>query len=146
MLLNALRNDEFEVYYQKSIVDYRKEKSQVLDFSKINETKLYEILKEKKYSKIVLMGNKCSSIECTLALDIIEKWISTNEDIYFFDANQINDNILKYINNINESNYDYNYFNGSYPIVLVSKNNKIVDQYEIKCTGFNCTKYYKNEF
>ena len=39
-------NYEFEVYNQKSITDYKKEKSQVTEISKINEKKLIEVLKD----------------------------------------------------------------------------------------------------
>ena len=139
-------NYEFEVYNQKSITDYKKEKSQVTEISKINEKKLFEVLKDNDFSKIIFIGNRCTAIECTLILDIMEKWISTNENIYYFDINKLNNNIINYINRNNNTNYTYNYFDGSYPRVIVSKSNKIIDQYEVKCTGFNCTKYYKNEF
>ena len=139
-------NYEFEVYFQKSITDYKKEKSQVKDISKINELKLYEVLRDDEYSKIVFIGNKCTTIDCVLLLDIMEKWVSTNENIYYFDVNELNDRIITYINKINNSNYTYNYFDNAYPRIIVSKNNKLVEEYEVKCTGFNCTKYYKNEF
>ena len=139
-------NYEFEAYFQKSMTDYKKERNQVTEVSKINEDKLYEVLKEDEYSKIIFIGDKCSTVECTLVLDIMEKWISTNQNIYYFDINNLNDNIIKYINKISNNNYTIDYYNGAYPRVLLSKNNKIIDQYEVKCTGFNCTKYYKNEF
>ena len=139
-------NYEFESYFQKSIIDYKKERSQVTEVSKINEAKLYEVLKSDVYSKVLFIGDKCSTIDCTLALDIMEKWISTNESVYYFDVKDLNQNIINYINKIGTNKYEYEFFNGIYPRVIVSSNNKLIDQYEIKCIGFNCTKYYKNEF
>ena len=139
-------NYEFEVYFQKSITDYKKEKNQVTAISKINENKLYEVIKNKEYSKVVFIGNKCTSIDCTLILDIMEKWISTNENIYYFDVNDINNNVINNLNKINNLDITYNYFDSSYPRIIVFNNNKVVDKYEVKCTGFNCNKYYKNEF
>ena len=93
-------NYEFKSYYVKSISDYKKEKNQVLEFSKINEEKLLEVIKENDYSKVLFIGNNCLSINCALALDIMEKWVSTTQNIYFYDPEDLNDNIINYINNI----------------------------------------------
>ena len=139
-------NYEFEVYFQKSITDYKKEKSQVTEINKINLTKLVEVLKENEYSKIIFIGNKCTTIDCVLVLDIMEKWISTNENIYYFDVNNVSDVVINHLNTIFNTNFTYNYFDNAYPRIIVSKNNKLVEQYEVKCIGFNCNKYYKNEF
>ena len=111
-------NYEFGVYYQKSITDYKKEKIQVTDISKINETKLYEVFKEDEYSKIIFIGNKCTSIDCVLVLDIMEKWISTNENIYYFDVNDLNDNIIKYMNKLGNTVFNYEYFDSAYPRII----------------------------
>ena len=139
-------NYEFEVYFQQSIADYKKDKSQVVEINKINNYKLFEVLKEDEYSKIIFIGNKCTSIDCILILDIMEKWISTNENIYYYDVKDLTEFVITNINKMNNTNYTYNFFDNAYPRIIVSKNNKIVEQYEVKCTGFNCTKYYKNEF
>jgi len=140
-------NYEFEVYFQKSMPEYRKEKNQVTEINKINEEKLYEVLSDNEYSKIIFIGNRCTTVECTLILDIMEKWISTNQNIYYYDVNELNDNIIDYLNkNNNTTKYSYDYFDTSYPKVIVSQFNSIVDGYDIQCTGFNCGKYYKNEF
>ena len=139
-------NYEFESYFEKSIVDYKKERNQVTEFSKINKNKLIEVLRADEYSKIVFIGNKCTSVDCALILDIMEKWVSTNENIYFYDIKDLDLSIINYLNNISLNKFDYNYFNDIYPKVLVVKNNSIIDRYEVNCTGFNCTKYYKNEF
>lgn len=139
-------NYEFETYFEKSIVDFKKEKSQVTDISKINKAKLVEVLREDEYAKIIFIGDKCTSIDCVLILDIMEKWVSTNENIYYYDVSLIDSSIINYLNKISINKFDINYFNDIYPKVLVSKNNNIVDRYAVNCTGFNCTKYYKNEF
>ena len=140
-------NHEFKTYYGKSLVEYKKEKEQAKDLIKINEVKLFEVIKQDEYSKIVFLGDKCTSIDCVLSLDVMEKWITKTENVYFFDSNNMNNNtILKLnkTNNILENNI--NFYNGIYPRVIITKNNKIVDQYEIKCKGFNCSAYFENEF
>ena len=139
-------NYEFETYFEKSIIDYKKERNQVTDFSKINQNKLFEVIANDDYSKIVFIGNKCTSVDCVLILDIMEKWVSTNENIYYFDVNNINNNVINYFNRISDKKYNYDDFDTVYPVVFLTKNNKVVDHYELKCSGFNCTKYYKNEF
>ena len=140
-------NYEFEAYFEKSMIDYKKEKIQVTEFSNINEEKLLEVLKEDEYSKIVFIGNKCDSVDCVLALDIMEKWISMSQNIYYYDVNNLSNNIISYIHKMDKTiDNSKEYYDNIYPIVIISKNDKIVDKYEIKCDGFNCSKYYKNEF
>ena len=139
-------NYEFKSYFTKSVVDFKEEKSQVLEYSKINEEKLLEVIKDKEYSKILFMGDKCSSINCVLVLDIMEKWVSTTQNIYFYDPSELNQNVIDYINNNNSVKVNIDDFNDTYPRVLVVKNNKIIENYNIKCTGFNCNTYLNNEF
>ena len=67
-------------------------------------------------------------------------------DVYYYDANEVSNDVISLINKISKKEYDINYFNGIYPRVIVTNNSKIIEQYEIKCEGFNCNKYYKNEF
>ncbi len=140
-------NYEFKNYYGKSIIDFKDEKSQVTEYSQINSDKLISLAKEKGYSKIVFMGDNCTSIDCILALDIMEKWVIKSSNIYYFDANTIDNTLLNSMSKIiNNFNTDVNYYNGIYPKVLIIKNSKIVDSYDIKCSGFNCNSLYKNEF
>lgn len=140
-------NYEFETYYGKSIVEYKKEKLQAKEFIKINESKLKEIVESENYSKIVFIGNECTSVDCALSLDVMEKWISTTEDVYYFDVEELNEKLIKYLNTLNDKVLnDINFYNNVYPKVIISKNGKIIDFYELKCNGFNCTNYYKNEF
>lgn len=140
-------NYEFESYYGKSIVEYKKEKLQAKEFIKINESKLKEIIESDNYSKIVFIGSECTSVDCALSLDVMEKWISTTEDVYYFDVNDLNEKLLIYLNSLNSKVLnDIKFYNNVYPKVIISKNGKIVDFYELKCEGFNCKNYFKNEF
>ena len=140
-------NYEFESYYGKNIVEFKKEKAQAKDFIKINSKKLNEVINSSDFSKIVFIGDRCTSVDCALGLDVMEKWISTTENVYFYDVNELNNDILNRLNGINnELKKDYNYYNNIYPLVLIFKESKLVDNYYINCNGFNCSKYYKNEF
>ena len=141
-------NYEFEKYYKKSLSEYKKEKFQVSEVIKINDNKLLELVKEDKYSKIIFYGDKCSSIECTLVLNIMEKlYVADSSSIFYYNANEINNNLLKKLNKIDKKfENDVNFYNNVYPRIIIVKNNKIVDTYEIKCSGLNCTKYMINEF
>ncbi len=137
-------NYEFKNYFGKTIVDYRDEKSQVTEYSKINSDKLLSIIKEDNYSKIIFMGNNCTSVDCVLALDVMEKWIIINSNVYYFDSNEINNDLLSKMEKI-KSNLitDINFYNGIYPKVIIAKNGKLIDSYDIKCDGFNCNSLYK---
>lgn len=140
-------NYEFKNYYGKSIVDYKNEKSQVMEYSKINEERLLSILKEKNNTKIVFMGNNCTSVDCILALDIMEKWIIKSPNVYFFDSNDLNIELLsKMIKIIPDIPQNIDFYNGIYPRVLIVKSKEIINTYEVSCKGFNCSNLYKNEF
>ncbi len=137
-------NYEFKKYFGKTIVDYRDEKSQVTEYSKVNSDKLISIIKEDNYSKIVFIGNNCTSVDCVLALDVMEKWIIKNPNVYFFDSNEIDNNLITKIENLKSNIITDKYFyNGIYPKVLIVKNGKLIDSYDIKCSGFDCNNLYK---
>ena len=140
-------NYEFKNYFGKSIVDYKDEKKQVTEYSKINEDRLLGILKEKNNSKIIFIGKNCTSVDCTLALDVMEKWIIKSPNVYYFNSNDINNELLlkmsKIIPDISQS---IDFYNGIYPRVLIVKSKAIIGTYEISCKGFNCSDLYKNEF
>ena len=145
--LDASLNYEFELYFGKTMSEFKNSKSQAKDFLKINEKKLDEVLKTKEYSKIVFVGDKCSSVDCVLFLDVLEKWISKTENIYYFDTKELNDKLIKRLNSMNKNlENSINEYNNVYPKVLIVNNNKIIDFYDVKCSGFNCKKYYSNEF
>ncbi len=140
-------NYEFESYFGKSMIEYKKNKLQAKDFIKINEKKLFEVIKSDEYSKIVFIGDNCNNVDCILALDVLEKWISKTENVYYFDTKELNENILDKLYEIDNGLIkSVNYYDNGYPIVIISNNNKIIDKYEIKCNGFNCSKYNTNEF
>lgn len=145
--INDSLNYEFESYYGKSIVEFKKEKEQAKDFIKINSKRLNEVINSSEFSKVIFIGDKCTSVDCALGLDVMEKWISTTENVYYFDVKDLNKDLLNRFNKINsELETDINYYNNIQPLVLIFKENKLVDGYYINCNGFNCNKYYKNEF
>ena len=57
-----------------SITEYKNSNYYMTDIIKIDENKLKKVYSSNKYSKIVFMGNKCTSIDCVLFLDTLEKW------------------------------------------------------------------------
>ena len=138
-------NYEFKSYFNKSISEFKKEKQQVKEYLKIDYEKLLEILAKEEDYRIVFMGDSCTSIECTLMLDIMEKWLVSYDSVYYIDANILNDNMIKNLYNLNNVfDNNINFYNGIYPRV-VSNINENLNQYEVKCNGFNCTKFYKIE-
>ena len=137
-------NYEFENYFNKSVSKYKTEKSQNIDFVKINYERLLEIISEKDNSTVIFLGSNCSSIECTLFLDVLEKWITINEKVYYVDVEKLTDQEIEKIGNIVPNfNKNREYYNDIYPRIILFKENRILDQYQIKCKGFNCTKYIK---
>lgn len=140
-------NYEFENYFNKSISEYKKEMNRVTDIIKIDYNRFIELFKADEYSKLIFIGNNCTTVDCALSLDVIEKWITKTENVYFINIDDFSDKQLKNIKNINQDFIiDRVYYNDIYPKIVITKNSKIVDQYEIKCDGFNCTKYIDNEF
>ena len=140
-------NHEFEKYFEKSLIEYKKEKEQAKELIEINEQKLYEVIKSDEYSKIVFIGDKCTSIDCVLALNVLEKWINKTENVYFFNANNLNDKLLINLNKINKSfEKNYDSYNSIYPKVIITNNSNIIDKYDINCDGFKCNKFFDNEF
>lgn len=139
--LSSSLNYEFHNYFGVNISKYRNEKSQVLDLFKIDNIKLKEIYDSKELSKLIFVGNNCSSIECTLILDVLEKWYVLSPNNYYYDSSNID---LKEIKKINKSFMDYKEkYNGVYPFVIILNNGKIIDTYNIKCNGLDCSEYYK---
>jgi hypothetical protein len=91
---------------------------------------------------VVFFDNKCSSVDCVLSLNSIEKWITQNNNVYYVDINDFSSTQMENINKLNNNFMtDKNYYSGIYPRVIVFKNKTIYKDFEIKCTGFNCTGY-----
>ena len=126
-------NIKFKEKFGVTKIEYKKNKEYIKDIIKINNNDLQILNNIQEYSKILLIGDKCSSIECTLYLDILEKWMYHENNIYFIDLNDITTSTL--------FNKSINELNSNYPTVLIIDNNQIIDKYQIKCDGFNCSKY-----
>lgn len=129
-------NHEFNNVFNKSINEYKKSKDSVLGLIKVSTKKINEIYNDNEYSKIIFMGNNCTSVECTLGLDVIERWINFDNNVYYIDSSNFNNNDYKLLSKIGDD------FNDVYPSVYVIKNKKVIDKYRIKCSGFDCSMYY----
>lgn len=138
-------NYEFENYYKKNLSEYKKEMNRVKDLTKINYKSLLEVMSQDEYSKIFIISDNCSSIECALVLGTIEKLMSKENNIYYLDMDDIKDNELIYLNKItNKFSIDRSYYDGVYPKVIVTNKNNIIDEYDFKCNGLNCDKYLES--
>ncbi len=137
-------NYEFENYFNKSISEYKLEMQQNIELITVNYERMLEIIAEKENSTFVFIGDNCSSIDCSLFLDVLEKWISTNERLYYIDISKLdNKQIDKLSKIIKDFNTEKSYYNDIYPRIVIYKNNNVIDQYQINCNGFNCSKYIK---
>jgi hypothetical protein len=117
---------------------------QNIELITVNYERMLEIIAEKENSTFVFIGDNCSSIDCSLFLDVLEKWISTNERLYYIDISKLdNKQIDKLSKIIKDFNTEKSYYNDIYPRIVIYKNNNVIDQYQINCNGFNCSKYIK---
>lgn len=141
--INDTLNYEFESFYKKNLSEVKKELDRVKQLVKINYNSLLEILSSEEISKIYIIGNNCSSIDCTLVLDTMEKLISKNNNIYYLNINSLTDMELKYLNNITNNTFkdDRDYYDDIYPKVLVVSKSLVVDEYDFICEGLKCNKY-----
>ena len=76
-------NYEFESFYNKSISEYKDEMSRVSELIKINSSRFFDVIASDENTKIVFYSDACTSVDCTLSLDIIEKWISLSENVHY---------------------------------------------------------------
>ena len=140
--VDSTLNYEFEVYFKKSIVEYKKEKKVINDYIKIDYKRFVELFNANEFSYVVFFDNKCSSVDCVLSLNTIEKWIAKNNNVYYVAIDDFSEKEMESINKLNNNfSLDKNYYNGIYPRVLVINNKTIYKDFEIKCNGFNCTSY-----
>ncbi len=138
-------NYRFELYYGQNIVSYKKEKSQALNYININQNKLKELYNDNEFSKVVFLGNKCTSIDCTLFLDVLEHWLTKDNNIYYIDSDQLTTTTIKELNKLNSKfSDDLLSYNDVYPKIMIIGNKQVVDEYSVKCTGFNCEQYIKD--
>lgn len=137
-------NYEFEKYFNQSMSEYRINKLHGIEYIRINFDRLYELFTTKETQTFIVFGNNCSSTDCILFLDVLDKWIATNENIYYVNFEEFNDKqLLKLNKKDNSFVLERSYYNDIYPRIIITNNSKIVDNYQIKCKGFNCTKYIK---
>ena len=144
---SSAKNYEFESYYGKSISEYKKEMLQVQEFSKISYYSMIDIMKTNEYSKFVIFGDNCTSTECVLILDVLEKLISMSNNVYYINIDEFSDKQLYNLSLI-DSNFSKNRndYSNVYPKIIITNYGKIIDQYNFICSGFDCNKYINNEF
>ena len=136
-------NYEFSKFYGKSMSEYKKSESQVIDAIKLQVNNLVNIIKEKEDAKIIFMGSKCTSVDCLASYDVIEKWLSVSNNTYYVNSDELNNNITNTLNKINKGfSKDLDFYNDAYPKVVITNGGKIIDSYLIKCHGFNCSSFY----
>lgn len=137
-------NYEFELFFNKSISEYKNEMSRVSELIKVNFDGLYEIIDSEEKSNIIFYGNSCTSVDCVLSLDIIEKMISVSDNIHYVNVEEFSDDDMRKFSELDEnlSNKKSDY-NGIYPRIIVFENNKVLESFEIKCKGFNCNSIGK---
>lgn len=137
-------NYEFELFYDKSISEYKNEMSRVSELIKVNSTRFFEIISSEEKSNIIFYGNSCTSVDCVLSLDIIEKMISVSGSIHYVNIDEFTDNDMVKLSNLSEDlSLEKSYYNGIYPRMMVFENNQVIENYEIKCKGFNCNSIIK---
>lgn len=138
-------NYRFELYYGKNIISYKKEKIQALNFINVSQNKLKELYNNNEFSKVIFMGNKCTSIECTLFLDILEHWLTKDNNIYYINSDELNSTNLKELQKLNIKFSDNILsYNDVYPKIMIIGNKQVIDEYSIICKGFNCEQYLKD--
>ena len=137
-------NYEFESFYNSSLSEYKKKNNQTLELIKINTRRVSELINEKEYSKLIFIGDSCTSIDCILVYDLLEKWISTSEDVYYIDSSELKKEDVEFLHNLNKDfSNKVNDYRDIYPLVYIVSEGKMIDKYKIKCDGFNCSKYNK---
>lgn len=136
-------NYEFNKFYGKSMSEYKKSESQVVDLIKLPINSLINTIREKEDAKIIFMGSKCSSVDCLASYDVIEKWLTVSTNTYYINSDELNINITTMLNKINNAfSKEVDFYNEAYPRVIITNGGKIIDSYLIKCYGFNCSAFY----
>lgn len=141
--INDSLNYEFNKFYGKSMSEYKKSESNIIDLIKLPIRNLSNVIRSNDSSKLIFMGSKCSSVDCLASYDVIEKWLTVSNSTYYINSDEISSNIALYLNKLNpEFSSDPLYYNDTYPRVIITSDSKIIDTYLIKCDGFNCKTYY----
>lgn len=140
--INSSLNYEFENFFRSSIAEYSENKEHVKNLIKIETNKIFELYNDKEESTIVMVGNDCVNVDCILFMDILEQWISLSEDVYFIDSSVLTYKDTIRLNKLNkEFSSDINDYNLNYPLIYKIGNKNIIETFEIKCNGFDCSKY-----
>lgn len=137
-------NKEFSNFYRKSLSEFKRENSYILDLNRSSITKMKEEIKEQSPTVAVMSGDMCNNIECDLFLLSLEKWIVDSDRVFYIDTTNISEEEINYFNTLNSKLGTYkDYYNNSYPRILIFNNNELINQTLIKCNGLDCSKYDK---
>lgn len=132
-------NYEFESYYKQSISEYKNDMKRVSDLIKVNSKGFFEIIESGEKSKFIFYSNSCTTVDCALVLDLIEKLVNI-ENIHYVNINEFSDaEFNKLISLSSDLSSDREYYDDIYPKVVVFENKELLENYELKCTGFSCT-------
>jgi len=126
-------NYEFEKFYEKSILEFKNERKQILQLLKID----YNNIPEDENLIIVFNNDMCNNIECVLIMDILEKWHVESNNVYIISLNDINKNELNEINNKFNINLK---IDNNYPYIL-TKSNENYNFEEFKCNDLYCSNW-----
>ena len=66
-----------------SMTEYKEDKINSTEVFEIDFMKFRTLYKTNEYSKIVFVDKKCETVDCITALDLYEKWVSLDSNIYF---------------------------------------------------------------
>lgn len=135
-------NYEFKKYFEKSISEYKNEKDQAREILKIEFKKLYDLYNSEERNIVVIMGDECNNLDCSLVLGVLEKWSVDNSNVYYIDSNYLTSSNLNSMNSI-DSNFskDIEFYNSNYPLVIVIGRKAMYDSKYFKCNGFDCTMW-----
>lgn len=136
--LEETLNYEFNKYYEKTILEFKQEKEQVVNLLKINPNDIENLYKQEDISSIVLYNSKCLNIECTLILNLLEKWNVETNNIHIIKTEDLSQNNINYLNSITKEKIQFDF---SYPYIITLGNNQVYLNKEIKCNGLSCSNW-----
>lgn len=134
-------NYEFRKYFGKSENEFKDEYVQVKELISTDFSSLLSAFKESKAIGI-FYGSNCSNIECFIFDKTLEKLIVKSANIYTYNTNNMGKNQINALYNLSgELDGDKNFYNSSYPRVIIFDNGKLVKSFLVECNGFDCSKY-----
>ena len=133
-------NYEFKTFYEKTIIEYENDKTQVKEILKIDINKFLELYSAEERNVVVFMGDNCNNIDCTLILGILEKWNVDSTNVYFIDSTFLTQSDTNKLNNRNKIfDMSTDFYNNSYPLVVTMGNSDIYEKKPFKCNGLDCS-------